>query len=312
MRIQLPILLTLVLIALVGYAENAKPAAADQAAATTGAAPASVGRIDFASGNVAIYQLGQTDWTRAEVGLPLASGGWLATDPKARAQIRIGPASIGIANDTELSLADLQQQAAELSLSRGRIDVELQQRPQGGGDRIDVPGGVVQLVEPGSYDITVGTNGQPTRIAVFAGSARFAGSGLEQTVTSGNALVVNAAGKNRTASVEPAKPDEFARWSRSRGNAPQTAAAEQPQPAPAPNTGNTQPQEPAASEPVESRAEPVEHRARHTRVERHRRVVHRHYVRHFRRRYYGYRSYGYAAPAIPNPLGVIGSILGGL
>lgn len=299
MRIPLPILLSLVLLALLAYAENAQPAAPDQPAAATGAAPAGVGRIDFASGNVAIYQLGQTDWTRAEAGLPLTTGDWLATDPKARAEIRVGPASVDLANGTELSFANLQERGMEISLARGRIEVHLHQPPQGGAYQIDLPVGTVRLVEPGSYDISVGADGRPFRVAAFAGNARFAGGGLDQTIAAGNALVLNGAGSNRSAGVEAARLDEFARWSRARDERQQPAVAEQAAPAPGASAGSTEAERPAAREEA-GRPE------RHVRAERHRRVYRHRYARYYRRRYYGYTA---AAPVIPNPLSIIGSLL---
>src|SRR5205823_2936678 len=71
--------------------------------------PARVGRVAFASGNVAVYQLGQTDWTKATVNLPVASGNWFATDKDARAELRVGPDSVDLANNTELNFADLRE-----------------------------------------------------------------------------------------------------------------------------------------------------------------------------------------------------------
>ena len=302
MRIPLQILPLLALVvALPVYAENAPPAAPDHPAASADAPPASVGRIDFASGNVAIYQLGQTDWTRAEPGLSLTIGDWLATDPKARAAIRVGPASVDLANGTELSFANLQERSMELSVARGRIEVHLHQPPQGGAYQIDLPVGTVRLVEPGSYDISVGADGRPFRVAVFAGSARFAGGGLDQTIGAGNALVLNGAGSNRSAGVEPARLDEFARWSRARDERQQSVAAEQVAPAPGAAAGSTEAEEPAAREEA-SRAE------RHARAERHRRVFRHRYARYFRHRHYGYAGAA-PGPAIPNPFSIIGSLL---
>lgn len=277
-------------------AESGQPAAPDPPTATKVEPPASAGRIALVSGNVAIYQLGQTDWTRAEVGLPVATGVWLATDPKARAEIQLGSASADIASGTQLSFADLQQRTTEIAVSRGRIDVHLQQQPEGGSFRIDLPIGGVQLVEAGSYDITAGSEGRPSRVAVFAGSARVTAGGLDQTVTAGNALVLKAAGENRSASVESAKPDEFVRWSRSREGRQQAAATDQSPAVTPPADGSTEAEEPA----------PRAHATRHARVERHRRHRHHHYARVFHHRRYGYAV---AAPVLPNPLSIIGSLL---
>src|SRR5205085_10235414 len=83
MRFPCQILLSVALFAAIpAYAQKAPPA--DQ-----NPPPARVGRVAFASGNVAVYQLGQTDWTTATGNLPVAGGDWFATDKDARAELRI-------------------------------------------------------------------------------------------------------------------------------------------------------------------------------------------------------------------------------
>ena len=56
----------------------------------------------------------------------------------------------------------------------------------------------------------LGTEGQPTRIAVFEGSARFVGGGVDKTIKAGDTLVLSGNGPNLAAAVEKAAPDEFA------------------------------------------------------------------------------------------------------
>jgi hypothetical protein len=300
MRVPLLLILPLAMIAATpGYARH-RQHAHGQPAATAAEPSAGRGRIALVSGNVAIYQLGQSDWTRAETGQVVATGVWLATDPNARAGIQFGPAAVDVGNDTQLSAVALQERSTEIAVSSGRVDVHLRQLPEGRSFLVDLPTGSVRLIESGSYDIAVGNNGQPSRVAVYAGSARFAGGGLDQTVTAGNALVLNAAGESRSASVEPAKPDEFARWSLSRADRQQSTVTDQAPPPAAPAVGSTEAEEPAA---------PVREARHHARVERHARWAHHHrYTRVFHHRRYGYAV---AAPAsvLPNPLSLLGSLL---
>ena len=300
-----PLILSLVLLATPAYA-----AEAPSAPASTGAAPPAAGaQIALVSGNVAVYQLGQTDWTRAAVDLPIADGGWLATDAKGRAEIRLGDDALDVGNGTQLNFANLRGKARQVGISFGRIDVRLREAAKNRSDEIDVPGGAVLLTAPGTYDVSVGGDGRPSRIAVFDGSARFTGGGLNQTITPGNALLLQRAGPNLSGSVERAVPDEFVRWARSHDDdRRQVASREQPEPANAATSGSSEPGNAAAPETSAEAAAPTEH---HGRVERHRRLVRRHYARVYHRRYYRYgRSYGYAAaPAVPSPFGVIHSLL---
>src|SRR5690242_3973519 len=61
--------------------------------------PARVGRVSVVAGTLAFFGPGDADWSAAEINLPVAEGGWFATDPRSQAQLRIGPDAIGLAPD---------------------------------------------------------------------------------------------------------------------------------------------------------------------------------------------------------------------
>ena len=50
--------------------------------------------MSFVSGALAYYGQGDTDWSVANTNFPVATGGWFATDPQSRAEIRIGADTI--------------------------------------------------------------------------------------------------------------------------------------------------------------------------------------------------------------------------
>ena len=77
------------------------PPLAQQAPPLAQQAPlARVGRVSFASGNLAFHTAGQTEWSAAGVNYPVATGASLWTDAEARAEIRIAPDTIDMASDT--------------------------------------------------------------------------------------------------------------------------------------------------------------------------------------------------------------------
>jgi hypothetical protein len=189
----------------------------------------------------------------------------------------------------------------QIALSRGRLNVHLHEFEKGESDEIDLPGGAVWLSAAGTYDVTVGTAGGRTRIAVFEGKARFAGGGLDQTIQAGYALVLQQAGANLTASVERAIPDEFADWAHSRDhNWRQQSPPEQAQRAIGATAGSSEPENASKAEKAPA---PAAHRAR---AARHRRLARHHYVRSFRRRSYGYALRG---PAPLTPFSLFNSLL---
>ena len=177
--------------------------------------PTRVGRVSFISGTLAFYQSGETDWSAAKVNLPAATGGWFATDPQSRAEIRIGPDTIDIAEDSELNITDLRDRAMQLGIEHGRFNLHLRELGERASAEIDVPRGGVWLLQPGIYDIETGAADSPTRITAFDGSVRFVGGGVDVTIKAGDTLMLSGR-DTLSAAVERAVPDAFAKWCRSR------------------------------------------------------------------------------------------------
>ena len=177
--------------------------------------PARVGRVSAISGTLAFYGPGETEWSAAKVNYPVATGGWFATDPQSRAEIRIGAETIDMAGDTQLDITDLRDRATQIGVAQGRVDLNLRRLATDETAEVDIPRGSVSLLQPGVYDIETGTPDQPTRIAVFEGSARFVGGGADLVVKAGDAVVLNGS-DTVSATVERATADAFVKWCRSR------------------------------------------------------------------------------------------------
>ena len=177
--------------------------------------PARVGRVSFVAGQLGFQAKGDDAASAAAVNYPVATGGAFWTDPKSRAELRIGSRTIDLAANTELDIARLDQQVMQLNLPTGRIDLHIRSLLEGESAEVDLPRGAVWLLQPGIYDIDAGTADRPARIAVFAGDARFVGGALDVAITAGDTAVIGGT-ETLTGSVEHAAPDEFAKWCRAR------------------------------------------------------------------------------------------------
>src|SRR5712671_3824265 len=177
--------------------------------------PARVGRVSFVSGELGFHLAGETAWSAAKANYPVATGGSFWTDPKSRAELRIGSRSIDLSGNTELDITKLNEQVMQLALPQGRIDLRVRTLLEGESIEIDLPRGAVWILQPGTYDIDAGAPDQPERIAVFEGSARFVGGTLDVAIKAGDAAVISGT-QTLAANIEKASPDEFAKWCRSR------------------------------------------------------------------------------------------------
>src|SRR5262249_20304926 len=177
--------------------------------------PARVGRVSFIQGTLAFHIQGETAWSAAAVNFPVAAGSAFWSDPKSRAELRIGTQTVDMAGNTDVEIAKLDKQASQLPLPQGRIGVRLRQLGEGESVEIDIPRGGIWLLEPGRYDIDAGASDRPARVAVYEGSARFAAGTVEVAVKAGEAAVLSGA-EPVVANIERAAPDEFAQWCSSR------------------------------------------------------------------------------------------------
>ncbi|HEX3538292.1 MAG TPA: DUF6600 domain-containing protein [Stellaceae bacterium] len=176
--------------------------------------PARVGRVSIVEGALAFYGPGDSDWSAAKTNFPVAENGWFATDPDARAELRVGAASISLDKNTQAGFTALNERAAQIALAQGRLDLHLRRLKKGETAEVDIARGAVWLMQPGIYEVDSSSPDQPSRILVFEGSARFVGGGLDMTVKAGDALVLSGTDA-LTANVERVAPDEFTNWCRS-------------------------------------------------------------------------------------------------
>ncbi len=173
--------------------------------------PARVGRVSLASGKVEFRGPGDAQWSPASVNDPVAAGVSLRTDPQSRAEIRVGADTVDLDGGTEVAVAKLDRQVAELAVGRGRVDLDLRSFEPGESVEVDIPRGGIWLSRRGRYDIDAGGGDRPVRIAAFTGDARFVGGGADFPVWAGDRVVLSAAGPV-TPVTEPASGDDFAEW----------------------------------------------------------------------------------------------------
>jgi hypothetical protein len=175
--------------------------------------PARVGRVAVVAGELGFHGPGETSWSKASLNYPVAAGESFWTDPKSRAELRIGSRSIAINGNTEVAVAKLDQQVMQLALRQGRLSVHVRTLLESESIEVDLPKGAVWILEPGIYDIEAGGGDQPERVAVFEGSARFVGGSLDVAVKAGDRAVISG-GQTLTASIEKAGQDDFTAWCR--------------------------------------------------------------------------------------------------
>jgi len=175
--------------------------------------PGRVGRMSLVSGNVDFRVSSEAAWADVELNQPVFTGEALRTDPRARAEIRIGAKTLDLSNNSELEITSLRDRTTRVLLLRGRIGLHLRDAGENETVEIDVPQGAVSLAA-GSYDIETGEG--KLRVAVFDGKAHFSGARGDIAIGSGQAAVLASTEPTETSATEPATADEFVAWCRDR------------------------------------------------------------------------------------------------
>jgi hypothetical protein len=176
--------------------------------------PGRVGRVSLISGNVDLRAASGSAWADAELNQPIFAGEALRTDPRARSEVRIGANTIHLSNGSEVEITSLRDGLTQILLSRGRIGLHLRQAGENEDVEVDVQQGGVRLAVPGTYDIEAGDGDGPARVAVFGGTAQFAGPGGDRRIEAGQVTILAGSEAADVASIGPATADDFVAWCR--------------------------------------------------------------------------------------------------
>jgi len=130
-----------------------------------------VARIAYTSGRVSFSRGDDPDqWQDAIVNIPLALGDRLWAEKGARTELQTPGGRMFVAEETQLSILNLQEDVAQLSLTIGTAAFRIRQLADGEIFEVDTPNTAVTFRAPGQYRIRVDDDGS-TRVDVSEGSA---------------------------------------------------------------------------------------------------------------------------------------------
>ena len=86
--------------------------------------------------------------------------------------MRIGSTSIRLSSQTGISFLNLNDQAVQIQLARGTLNIRLRQLGESEAYEIDTPNLAFSLLRPGEYRVSVDPNGNSSAITVWGGPAK--------------------------------------------------------------------------------------------------------------------------------------------
>ncbi|MDO1528159.1 FecR domain-containing protein [Fulvimonas sp. R45] len=185
-----------------------------QSADDTGAAPPDrVARLSYVAGDLGFQPAGAQDWGSADVNRPLTTGDRLSTGDGARAELELGGGSLRMAGDTDVGLLNLDDNLAQLELTRGTLNLGVRRLDPGQSYEIDTPTVALVVNSPGTYRVDVDGDGNGTRVEVFDGQATVYGeNGARHDVFAGRSYRFDDASLGMVSIADLGGGDAFDAW----------------------------------------------------------------------------------------------------
>lgn len=139
--------------------------------------PTRVARLNYLNGPVSFRPGSVDDWTAATLNYPLVTGDHLWTDAGAQSEMHIGSTAIRMDQQTAMSVLNLNDQVAQISLTQGALEVRIRNLGENETFEVDTPNVAISLLRPGEYRINADGDNNVTIASVRAGEAEVTAGG---------------------------------------------------------------------------------------------------------------------------------------
>ncbi len=174
--------------------------------------PGRVAGLGYMTGSVSIQPQGTGDWVQGTLNRPLTIGDNVWADKDSRAELSLGTGVMRISSETSLTLTNVTNDAVQVQLHQGTLDVHVRKLYGGEVYEIDTPNQAFTVTKSGEYRFDVDPNGDTTLVTVWKGEGEATGQGPAVRVHEGQqARFSNGNSLTHQISDAPA-PDGFDDW----------------------------------------------------------------------------------------------------
>lgn len=178
--------------------------------------PARAARLQYTTGSVSVQPQGTGDWVTGELNRPLTNSDNIWADKNSRAEISVGTGLIRIDSETSLTLTNIGENAVQLQLHQGAMNLHVRRLYDGETYEVDTPNQAFTVQKPGDYRFDVDSDADKTVITVWRGEGESTGSGPAVRIrASQQARFTNGTSMTNDIHEAPAL-DAFDEWARTR------------------------------------------------------------------------------------------------
>ena len=189
--------------------------------------PSRVARISALQGQASLQSAGSTAWSEAALNYTVTTGDRVITEGNGRAELEIGPMTVRIAGNSDVTVTNLADRFLQLGVEQGTMRLSVYRIVAGDSIEIDTPNGALIVTTPGEYRVDIADDDSHTLVSVDAGGLTIVGPGVNQIVRGGQA--VRLAGTDRIDATSVARParTNFDQWAAERDHRDATAGCSQ-------------------------------------------------------------------------------------
>jgi hypothetical protein len=147
--------------------------------------PGRVARLEYMTGSVSVQPHGTGDWVQGSVNGPLTSADNVWADKDSRAELNLGTGLVRISSETSLTLTNVTNDAVQLQLHQGTLNVHIRKLYDGEVYEIDTPNQAFTVNQAGDYRFDVDPAGDSTLVTVWKGEGEATGQGSAVRVHAG-------------------------------------------------------------------------------------------------------------------------------
>jgi hypothetical protein len=136
-----------------------------------------VARLQYVEGSVSVQPQGVDDWVQGVINRPLTNSDNVWADKNSRAELSLGTAVLRIASETSLTLTNINQNVAQVSLHQGALNVHVRHLFEGETYEIDTPNQAFTILKPGDYRFDVDSAQNFAVVTVWRGLGEASGGG---------------------------------------------------------------------------------------------------------------------------------------
>ena len=178
--------------------------------------PGRVARLESMTGSVSVQPGGQGDWAQGSANRPLTNADNIWADKESRAELNVGTGMLRIDSESSLTLTNVDNDAVQVQLHQGALNVHVGKLYDGEVYEIDTPNLAFTVTKSGDYRFDVDPNGDSTIVTVWKGEGDATGQGSAVKVHAGEQSRFTGGNSLTHEDRAAPQPDDFDQWCQER------------------------------------------------------------------------------------------------